>query len=191
MCAPLACAVLGKRAHIRRPGIWLYNLGRFISYVLAGGILGALTGAAGALYSPLGQGISFILGMALILVGLWRLAPNWSPGRFSIPIRFGQNLVQSISRLPSGLRDFTLGLATVVLPCMTLTPALTMAAASQSALYGALFMAAFALGTIPIMLAATNVPLVIYRRIPAFMTRWVVGLFLLGAGIITFIRGLA
>jgi len=39
------------------------------------------------------------------------------------------------------------------------------------------------------MVGATNVPLVIYSKVSPNLTRWFVGLFLLAAGIITFIRG--
>lgn len=188
MCAPLACAALGKRASFHHRGIWLYNLGRLLSYMAAGAALGGLASSAGKLWSPLGQGISLVLGMALLLMGFWRLVPQLRPKHLPLSTRFSQRILGVLRHIPSSLRDFALGLVTVLLPCMTLTPALGIAAASQSAVYGFFFMTAFALGTIPIMLAATNVPLVIYRKVSPSLTRWFVGSFLLVAGIITLIR---
>lgn len=188
MCGPLACSVLGQRAHLKNRGIWLYNLGRLISYMAAGTLLGTLTAGVGQAWTPLGQGISMVIGFALIMAGLWRLFPKLLPRKFQTSFQFNQKLMTLVSKTPPHYRDFAFGLVTVLLPCMTLTPALAMAAASQSALFGFLFMAAFGIGTIPIMLAATNVPLVIYRKLSPKMTQWLVGLFLLVAGIITFFR---
>ena len=102
--------------------------------------------------------------------------------------RFLSTTMSKVSLLPAAFRDFGLGLVTVLLPCMTLTPALAAAAGSGSSLKGLLYMTAFALGTVPIMIGATYMPVVIYRRVPESMARWLVVLFLLIAGVITFIR---
>ena len=90
--------------------------------------------------------------------------------------------------MPTGVREFALGAITVLLPCMTLTPVLALAATSDTATSGALMLLAFGLGTVPIMVGATYMPLMISRTIPAKLVKLLIAIFFLVAGIITFIR---
>lgn len=90
--------------------------------------------------------------------------------------------------MPPAARDMALGLLTVLLPCMTLTPALTMAAASGSGPSGAITMLAFALGTWPVMTFASGMPNLILSSLGGKTPRRLGAVFLLVAGFITIFR---
>lgn len=190
MCAPLACAVLGKRAHFRRAGLWLYQTGRLLSYSLAGAFLGWISATLQEVWSSLGQALTWAIGIGLILAGCARLIP-WGSVHIPLYRRLQQLWLPHLQRIPQALGDFGLGLVTVFLPCMTLSPALAFAATTGSAFQGFLFMFAFALGTLPMMAAATNVPLMFYRRLPHLVVRAVPSVFLLLAGMITIYRAIS
>lgn len=190
MCAPLVCSYMGDRAKLTSSGIWLYNLGRIASYTLAGLVLGGTGEFILNAIPSLGRLITICLGSLLIgaalykasqLLGLWRSKGNGLKVKLTWVTSF-------LSRWPRGLRELGFGFVTVLLPCMTLTPVLAMAATSQNHIKGALLMLSFGLGTTPIMLGATYVPLIIYRKLPPFLLSWLVVLFLLAAGIVTITR---
>lgn len=194
MCAPLVCATLGQRSSIQHRGLWLYNLGRIISYTGMGLSVGAFTNQLASYMPQIGSLIASLIGGTLISLGIYNLfKPNLKiKQRTNIPYQVFQGIFQKIKnyllKLPPSFRDFTLGLLTVFLPCMTLTPVLGIAAASQSALNGAILLFVFALGTLPIMMTATNVPTLTFRRIPQKLLQKASAALLLIAGIITFIR---
>lgn len=193
MCSPLVCAAMKDRAKLNRSGIWLYNLGRILSYSGAGLILGAGGQWLGGFRPQWGIWLSKILGTIIIIIALtkaWEIVFKKSLWRLNTKgaTAWLGNRMSTVAMLPPSIRDLMLGLITVFLPCMTLTPALAAAAGTGSSVKGLLYMAAFALGTVPVMLGATYVPLVIYRKIPEKMARWLVVIFLLLAGIITIIR---
>ena len=193
MCSPLVCASIGKRAKISKAGIWLYNFGRILSYAGAGFALGAGGEWLNAFRPQWGMWLSKSLGGLIIGVGLLKFLELVSGRRFSflsltsLTSAIG-NGFNRLNVFPTVMKDFLLGVFTVVLPCMTLTPALSASAATGSALKGTLYMLAFGLGTLPVMLGATYVPLVIYRKIPEKLAAVLVVVFILVTGIITFIR---
>jgi sulfite exporter TauE/SafE len=82
-----------------------------------------------------------------------------------------------------------LGLITVFLPCMTLTPALGAAAASGSAGGGLITMLAFFLGTLPVMLVGPGLSGSVLSKLPQGGGRKVGAIFLLLAAGITIWRG--
>lgn len=189
MCCPLVSASLGERAHIKSTGIWLYNLGRFVSYSGAGLILGGLSESLLHFLPQISKILAMLLGTALILFAIYHpFKAKWNFPTALKPKPWAQNLARRAMNLPTHFRDFGLGLVTVALPCMTLSPALLLAAGSQSTLQGFGIMLAFYLGTLPAMLSATSVPLLISRHLPAWINRWGVAAFLLIAGTITLFR---
>lgn len=188
MCCPLVNSVLGKRAHITSRGIWLYNLGRLLSYTGAGFLVGKVTSSLDASIPLAGNAISWTIGIALIAFALihpWRHNLIKSASQ---SFQFLNRAVRQLNRIPSDARDFSLGFITVMLPCMTLSPALAFAAATKSPWQASVMMLAFYLGTLPAMLSATSVPVIIGKRLPAWANRFGVALFLLIAGIITIMR---
>ena len=76
----------------------------------------------------------------------------------------------------------------MLLPCMTLTPALTYAAVVGSPIKGALLMLAFSLGTLPTMLSVSLAPMHVYRGLSLKYTKPLTGSFLIMTGIITLLR---
>ena len=193
MCSPLVCASMGKRAKLNQLGIWLYNFGRVSSYALAGYLLGLggewLQNLKPSWSSIFTKGLAIII-FAVALNKFWELLGKRSLFNINLKgltVRVSK-FFSALKSLPSWLGDFLLGFITVLLPCMTLTPALSAAAGTADPLKGLLYMCAFALGTLPMMLGATYVPLIIYRRIPENLAKWLVVIFLLLTGFITFIR---
>lgn len=195
MCAPLVAAHLGPRASWKKAGLWRYNSARTLSYVAAGALLGTITPVTNSFYQPIGNILALILGLTLIFQAISLFGQNMSlPFRRFIPnmpslVQTRTNsLVKRLRALPPHRQDIALGLVTVLLPCMTLTPALTAAAASGTTLNGAMIMLAFALGTWPTMLFASIVPNLIGMNGLGKRAQKIAAIFLLLAGIITILR---
>ena len=133
-----------------------YNFGRITSYTLAG----ALTGWAGYLFSQqISQGIvilQFVSSVFLFILGLY-IAGLWQ-GLSKIE-KIGSKFWQLIhpwskKLLPfkSPLHALPYGMIWGWLPCGLVYSVLTWSLASGSALNGAIIMAGFGLGTLPIMI---------------------------------------
>jgi hypothetical protein len=151
MCGPLACAVCPKKGG--RANAWTslpaYHGGRLISYTLLGALLGWLGKSLTALIPteiPHLLPWAFILLFLIIFLGWekkWTL-PDW------------QWLTRLRTLLPSPadgpLAPLFMGLGTPLLPCGPLYLVFGLAVVAGSWTNGALMMAAFALGTIPLLL---------------------------------------
>ncbi len=161
MCGPLAgiAAGFGQDGSNASAAYNLstYNLGRLLGYTMLGALGGALgqsidwvSGAAGL--SPLAATLAALMMILWALAHLSQLSPRFSP-RFTGPLsqRFRQALAR-IHRLPPRLRAPLLGMATGALPCGWLYAFVLVAAGSGSIALGATLMAAFWLGTLPVLL---------------------------------------
>jgi sulfite exporter TauE/SafE len=189
MCSPLVCAVIGNQCRPDRPGIWLYNFGRIISYVGAGALLGSLGAGFTFLNGSFSRYFSVIAGMIIILMAIrpWiKISANGPAVRPTA--RFPDRLSKFIATKPVQLRSWLLGIGTVILPCMTLTPALTMALGSGGALSGGVLMLGFLLGTLPMMLLSPAVAQGILDQIKGRLGEMIATGFLLVAGLITILR---
>lgn len=133
-----------------------YNFGRITSYIIAGSI----TGWAGYLFSQqINQGIvilQFVSGIFLFLLGLY--VAGWWQGLSQIE-KLGSKVWQLIRPLSKKLLPFKsplhalpYGMIWGWLPCGLVYSVLTWSLASGSALHGAMIMAGFGLGTLPIMI---------------------------------------
>ncbi len=155
MCGPLACTFCPRgSARAALTGLTTYHGGRLVSYTLIGALLGVLGASAAWLFSGAPTRLlpwAFALFFLLIALGLEKRIPipafasRWlgkvhQAGRTLGPVRLG------------GL----LGLATPFLPCGPLYFAAGVALFSGSALRGATLMAAFAVGTIPLLFAVQS-----------------------------------
>ncbi|MFA4941669.1 MAG: sulfite exporter TauE/SafE family protein [Patescibacteria group bacterium] len=130
---------------------WQYNAGRFISYTIIGGILGGLGSFFGI--NPvftgiitLGAGIFMIL-MGLSFISNWQILENIKLRTPEFIARFLYN--QKHSQKPKG--PFIIGLLNGFMPCGPLQAMQLYALASGSVTRGALSMAFYVLGTIPLM----------------------------------------
>ena len=152
MCGPLALAVRGEAGGTARFALErvAYNLGRIATYCLLGLIFG-LFGKT-LLLAGIQQWVSIALGVTLIL-GLLasRKLALWKPvtllvNQLKAPMSV---LLRQRSLVSVGL----LGLLNGLLPCGLVYVAAAGATSTGNILTGALYMAAFGAGTLPMMLA--------------------------------------
>ncbi len=152
MCGGFAIITLSKAPKWRiSKSFLLYTLGKTSSYAVAGAVFGGL----GSVFHhyPLGSRVlAGMTGVALILIGLemagfplfWSQkqpsATGWIRSTFS-------KVTQSLSPTNS----YVMGLLNGLLPCGLLYAAFAGAASTGSAATGALFMAVFGIGTIPML----------------------------------------
>lgn len=151
MCGPLACGVagLGCRTGIKHGPVAGYHFGRLVSYTLLGAAAGGIgqVPVAALVKSPAAL-LPWMLILALLITGLGldkRLPRIPAFTRASLRLR------SSFSKLGAGKGGLVLGFATPLLPCTPLYLILGAALVSGSIAKGAEFMAAFALGTIPLL----------------------------------------
>jgi sulfite exporter TauE/SafE len=182
MCAPFVLAQAGARADRSAGGGMLarlsgaallpYHLGRMLGYSM----LGALAGATAGLLTEL-SGLRWLLALLLLAAAILMAAQASArlPERFRpqahLPLpalpglgaRLG-GLIAPLLAAPTGLRGVALGLALSALPCGMLYAALAGAAATGSALAGAIAMAAFVLGTVPALVGVALLGRLFLRR---------------------------
>lgn len=159
MCGGFVCFFSGQQdAKPGRLTHLAYHLGRLISYAL----LGVAAGLAGAGFDLAGRMAGFqrpaavAAGTLLILWGLAGLAAAAGLGRgaTAAPAGFRRLFSGAIARLadkPPILRALSIGLLTALLPCGWLYVFVATAASTGSALAGAVVMAAFWAGTVPVL----------------------------------------
>jgi sulfite exporter TauE/SafE len=133
-----------------------YNLGRILSYALAGLLLGMAGWALGN--SPLALGLRILAGLLLICMGLY-LAGWWSgltriEGIGRLLWRHIQPQASRLLPVRSLPQALLLGALWGWLPCGLVYSTLLWAASQGNALDSALLMLAFGLGTWPVLLAS-------------------------------------
>lgn len=135
-----------------------YHLGRMTTYAGLGAAAGALAGGVIDLTGLrwlsavlLGLAALFFLGYAVRRLG--GLLPWLSAGGEGWWSRTIGRTAKPLFGRPVGLRGYALGVALGFLPCGLLYGAIAAAAAAGDALTGALAMLAFALGTVPALVA--------------------------------------
>jgi len=163
-CAAICGGIATSLTVQQRGGWWMAlqpNLGRVLGYVLAGAIVGGIGhGLLGVARTPaLGIALRAAVGVVLVVAAL-RLLDRGGRLRFlSTP---GGRLWQWLRPLQRRLlpadtapRRIALGLLWGWMPCGLSTTLLAAAWLTASAMHGALTMAAFGLGTLPVMLPLT------------------------------------
>lgn len=168
------------------------NLGRVAGYALAGAIVGAFGhGLLGIARIPaLGIAMRALVGLVLIVAGLRLLDRK---GRLS---RFfggpGNRLWQWLRPLQRRLlpadnagKRIALGVLWGWMPCGLSTTLLAAAWLQASALHGAMTMAAFGLGTLPVMVALTWSGARFGQRLQRGTLRTGAGLLVAGSGVLT------
>ena len=131
----------------------LYNTGRLISYTLLGGILGAL-GSVFQISDAVKSGITILAGILMAIIGLniagaFRFLQKYVPA----PPKF----IASVSRFLYRFGPFGIGLLNGLIPCGPLQGMQLYALGSGGFLQGALAMAVFGAGTIPLMFGLGSV----------------------------------
>jgi uncharacterized protein len=158
MCGPIALAtpIVGVSPAAKVWSKLLYNLGRISTYALLGAILGGF--GWGLKLAGWQQSISIAVGVVMVLVVLGTTK--------KISLLLKNPFVGWQSKLTPQLFNnrtytalFAIGLLNGLLPCGLVYMGLLGAVATQSAAQGALFMALFGLGTMPMMFAVSMVGL--------------------------------
>lgn len=158
MCGGFVCFYAGAGAREGLTGHAAYNLGRLVSYAslgLVAGAVGARLDAAGQM-AGLQRTAAVVAGTLMVAWGLARVGAAWGvrvPGlgpSLALQRRLG-GVVRAVRDRPLAVRAATLGLVTTLLPCGWLWAFVVTAAGTGSALEGALVMATFWLGTLPVL----------------------------------------
>ena len=164
MCGGIAAAFdMKKVIPIKDEAVWprriAFNLGRISTYSVAGamaGTFGAAAYASGAL--PAQQTLQVASSLMLVAVGIYLAGAGRILSRLEalgLPLwRRLQPLAARLLPARTSLQSYGAGIVWGWLPCAMVYAALIAAAASGSAMRGALGMAAFGLGTLPFLLAA-------------------------------------
>ena len=152
MCGPLALALppAGKTATGHAAGRLAYNGGRIVTYCALGLLFGLL--GKTLLLAGVQRWLSIALGVAL-LVGLFasRKLALWRP--MARLVERVKARMSFLLRRRSWAALFGLGLLNGLLPCGLVYVAAAGATATGGLVHGAIYMAAFGFGTIPMMLA--------------------------------------
>lgn len=134
----------------------LYNLGRILSYALAGFLFGLAGWAVGQ--SPVAMGMRILAGLLLIAMGLY--LAGWWFGLTRLE-KMGQHLWKPIQKRAKGLMPLKkrrhallLGALWGWLPCGLVYSTLIWSASQGDAGLGALLMFCFGLGTWPVLIAS-------------------------------------
>ncbi|MGE6647668.1 sulfite exporter TauE/SafE family protein [Shewanella colwelliana] len=199
MCGGLVGAFSQQLPQTRQQNILLsqlqfilsYNLGRILSYTLAGALVGGSASLLGTLFSIDIYLISLriIAGAMMIATGLY-IAQIWS-GVVQIE-RLGKLLWRMLSPLAKRLlpiknlrQAFIAGILWGWLPCGLVYSTLTWAVAANSAQQGAMIMAAFGLGTLPALVSVGVAAELFARFVQQRAVRLISGLILVSFGIQT------
>jgi sulfite exporter TauE/SafE len=156
MCSPLAMSVTKMSSNVVLSRV-LYNLGRIVTY----GILGSVVATVGLWFPMIKYQnlISILLGISLLVIGLTGLTMIKVPivtkalGAFSF---FLKGLFSKFLQQKNHLSTFTLGSLNGILPCGLSFLALTYCVTLAGPTDGFVFMSAFGLGTLPVMLGFTT-----------------------------------
>jgi len=156
MCGPIAMMLPVSRNNPARKAlqILVYHAGRITSYGLLGLVFGIV--GKGLYLAGIQQWLSIIAGVAIIAIAM-------VPEKIFARYNFSKPVYRVISYIKSSLGSqfrksgykalFTTGSLNGLLPCGLVYAALFGAIAMQSAGFGALYMALYGLGTIPLMSA--------------------------------------
>ncbi|MFL5753427.1 MAG: sulfite exporter TauE/SafE family protein [Bacteroidia bacterium] len=180
MCGPIALAIPVKRISFFSvlSGSLVYNSGRAVTYSLMGLLFGLF--GQGMAMAGWQNALSIILGLAMLIL-------VFIP-RFSFLKKRTGNIFRLMEKLKAQLKKlfgihstgslFLIGILNGLLPCGLVYLGIAGAMATGMAWKGALFMAAFGLGTFPAMLLLTlagnrismNAREKIKRAVPVFVS---------------------
>lgn len=157
MCGPIALALpRGDQKTRYLVSKTLYNAGRILTYV----ILGAIVGAAGQMIAVAGwqQGLSIASGVLLILMALFSFSRQLDMSFLAPFVGLSRMVRKGLGpfiKQNTYLSHVVFGTINGLLPCGLVYMAVAGALSTGSAGEGAVFMAAFGLGTFPWMFAVS------------------------------------
>ncbi|WP_371376998.1 sulfite exporter TauE/SafE family protein [Sporomusa aerivorans] len=170
----------GNKSAALKPSL-AYNAGRLTGYTLLGGIVGAV-GSALSLSLDVVAGINLFSGIFMILMGLNLAGISFLKKYLKIPL---PSLPFVHSTTP-----YWVGVVNGLMPCGPLQTMQLYALGTGSAAAGAMSMFAFALGTMPLMLACGTLSGMFSKAATARLLR-LSGVLVIVLGIVMANRGLA
>lgn len=160
MCGPFVAFYSAGAAASRGAPHAAYNAGRLVAYVVLGFVAGALGAGIDRLGALAGvaRAAAIVAGAVMVLWGLDTLVAlaGRRVGVLHAPAtlqRLATGLVRRVGGMPPTARGALIGLATALLPCGWLYAFVAAAAGTASPARGALVMALFWGGTLPVMAA--------------------------------------
>lgn len=196
MCGPIVGAVTvtmpGNRPRLDL--VLVYNLGRILTYTLAGALAGAIGASSYFLdhILPVQQLLYGLASLMLIVLGLY-LAGIWH-GVTAIEV-IGRHLWRYLQPLSGKLlpvrhlpQALGLGLVWGWLPCGLVYSVLVAAIATGDPLKGASLMLAFGLGTLPALMAMGMAAVRLKRWLQDLWVRRISGLTVLAFGVVGLVR---
>ncbi|HWT29014.1 MAG TPA: sulfite exporter TauE/SafE family protein [Methylophilaceae bacterium] len=196
MCGPIVGAVTvtmpGNRPRLDL--VLVYNLGRILTYTLAGALAGAIGASSYFLdhILPVQQLLYGLASLMLIVLGLY-LAGIWH-GVTAIE-GIGRHLWRYLQPLSGKLlpvrhlpQALGLGLVWGWLPCGLVYSVLVAAIATGDPLKGASLMLAFGLGTLPALMAMGMAAVRLKRWLQDLWVRRISGLTVLAFGVVGLVR---
>lgn len=194
-CAAMCGGIATGLSPGQRGGLWsaaLPNLGRVLGYALAGAIVGGFGGGLlGIARMPeLGIAMRAAVGIVLVVVGLRMLdrhnrLPAFSGGANAALWRWLAPLRKLAWPADTAGKRLALGMLWGWMPCGLSTTLLAAAWLQASAAHGALTMAAFGLGTLPMMVPLTWAGTRIGRRLQRGGLRSAAGALVVCSGLLT------
>lgn len=197
-CAGMCGGIVGTLALEARGPAWgrqlAYNAGRIAAYVAAGtaaGLAGSLAHAGGA-WLDARMTLFLVANVVMIFLGLY--VAGWGRAVLTVeaagrPVwRRIEPLARRMLPIDSTPKALGAGLAWGWVPCGLVYSMLVVAAASGSAIQGALVMAAFGLGTLPNLLAAGLAAQRLLRLRRAPWVRRAAGLLIVALGVVGIAR---
>lgn len=156
MCGPITMVLpIENRSALGKLSIVsLYNIGRVITYAIIGLVFGIF--GMGIHLAGLHQGVSLVVGAIMVLSVLFPLvAPKTFKSSIANSAWMGwlRAKIRSLLSSKNSLGFLLLGIMNGLLPCGLVYLALAGALLTGSAVDGAIYMALFGLGTIPMMAA--------------------------------------
>ena len=177
MCGGFVAFYAGQEGGRERLAHAAYNGGRLVSYALLGAVAGLLGASVEQLGATVGvsRAAATVAGALMVLWGAATIATGLGARlpRLPVPRNAGRGFAAALRGLraqPPPARALVIGLLSTLLPCGFLYVFVAAAAATASPLRGALVMAVFWAGTVPIMaglgLAAQSLLGPLRRRLP-------------------------
>lgn len=193
MCGPIAVALpLGQRSLFDRTfGGLIYNLGRTLTY----GVMGFLFGLLGKGIEMAGfqQWASILLGVVMILSVFFPFLFKDQFGNASFGNGISGNIVSRLRKMfgnHSKRNLLVIGLLNGLLPCGLVYVAIAGAINTNDVLSGILFMVAFGLGTIPLMLAVSLLGNMVGAVMKKKLSK-IIPVFIVILGVIFILRGMS
>lgn len=166
--------------------MFLFHVGRLVSFALLGGMLGAVGSAIGISFT-LGAILGLVASIVMIVLGL-NLVGIFEKSKITLPSGIF-NFFRKIEH--QTLAPFLLGVGTFFLPCGFTQSMQVTALSSGSFVSGMLIMFAFALGTLPMLalLSFGSISFAHAKHAPLFFKS--AGVVVIGLGVFAFLAGLA